>query len=739
MAYSKPAKKYQDELKQLKDYVRISHEASDSNNRRFNHFKKFVYQSTLNSSDRAALKLREMPQLEFNICEAVVSKFLGEFAKYEPSIMVSASDEGENSAKMAEFVEGHLRAIFYESAQDNTQYNTMKDCLFGFGLNKVYEDWSSPMSLDRVVKWDYIQDPTMTGYDPLAKKGDKSDGRWFFCLYPKTEEDLIEMGVDTSKITFSRNVEGFSWSYTTSRQERVGLVCEFYKQVRKKVKIVKLSTGKTILQDDYNKLLEDWDQAIIEKRTIAQAPTIVDYKMDYVVSISRYVFVESEVLEYRMTDLEKFPYINFDGNSELVKDSSNNVGLMTRPYVYNLIGTQRMKDAAGNMIVNEVENQVMHKFKIAKESIIPEYSDSLSTYQIPNMIVYAAYDEQDPNKPLPPPMEVSRVPMPPEIFQIFMATDQVAQSIMGVYDGMNKMQNNQLSGRAMEIGQMQTDTTSMPYIVRYLQGLQSVAISIVQLLPKVIKNERTLKVIDKEGNSKMVKVNGKDGLKLDYNPNELEVRVEPGVSFATQKAMALNQLMALAQANQGVAAFVAAKGLKVIFDNLDIRGVDALKIQAQQWMEEQEQQQKQAQAIQQQQMQMQMAMAQKQMSQPNPDDMKNQIAMAKLQSDTQQNQIDNHLRAMDMGLQAQELQDKRFETLSAAQQSHEENLVELAKTQTERLRTGIDLAIQHSDSQHSQKMDHFDMAHKAATLVQNQGQHEDQMSAAKSNNQDSTE
>src|ERR1700743_2746020 len=94
------AKKYQDELTKLKKMVRHSSDYFESNYKRFNDYRRFVFDSSLTDDDKMVLETLKKPQIEFNICEAYISRLRGEFSKQEPSIIVTAEDGANVSSEM---------------------------------------------------------------------------------------------------------------------------------------------------------------------------------------------------------------------------------------------------------------------------------------------------------------------------------------------------------------------------------------------------------------------------------------------------------------------------------------------------------------------------------------------------------------------------------------------------------------------------------------------------------------
>src|ERR1700678_2011740 len=88
-----PAQRYQNDLARIKELIKKTHDGFKPNYDRFNEFRRFVFDSTLTPEETTLLMTMGKPQLEFNVCEAYISRLLGEFSKQEPDIMVSADDQ----------------------------------------------------------------------------------------------------------------------------------------------------------------------------------------------------------------------------------------------------------------------------------------------------------------------------------------------------------------------------------------------------------------------------------------------------------------------------------------------------------------------------------------------------------------------------------------------------------------------------------------------------------------------
>ncbi len=84
---------------------------------------------------------------------------------------------------------------------------------------------------------------------------------------------------------------------------------------------------------------------------------------------------------------------------------------------------------------------------------------------------------------------------------------------------------------------------------------------------------------------------------MNYDAMSLDVKVEAGVNFAVQKQISLETIIQLMQTSESFAAFINTKGLGILLDNIDIRGIEGLRQAASEFMQETEQKQQQAQQM----------------------------------------------------------------------------------------------------------------------------------------------
>lgn len=691
------SKKHQDRLPDIKKKIEEAEEYFRPNVRRYDKFTKFVFKSSMTDDEAAGLSSTGKPAIEFNILEALISRLRGEFAKQEPNLSVRASDGVPISmltpdfTEMMSLIEAHLKCIFFDGTNDMFDYNVYSDLLAGgFSVAKVYTEYVNEKSFEQNIYIDRVFDPTLTFFDPLARKSHKGDGRFCGELYPMTIDDFKDkFGEElASEMKFSKDLAGFNWSFQ-NESEKVVLVADYYEKKKRKETIYRLSSGQSVTKRQYEKEMQEWD-------LIQQPPVVLSERKTEFEYICRYRICENRVLDYVETDYRYFPLVFIDGNSVYLRESGS-YRQLTRPYVYHAEGIQKLKNFAGQSLANELENTIQHKFIVPIEAVPEDYQSAYQNVQKADVLMYNHFMDGNPGTPLPPPREVQRTPIPPEITNTFRMTDEMTQMILGSYDSQQGVQSGQLSGVALARGAIQSNNASVPYIVGYIKGLNRIAQIIVDLIPKYYRTPRTLPVKTPDGKRSFVYINDnpKNSIYMNYDPDTLQVKVEAGVNFSMQKEMALQTIVNLSQASPSFAQFFNEEGLPILLDNIDIRGVDQLKQKANAWMQKQSQaaQQQQQMAQQQQQMEMQqqamnMAMMQKEAQAPAQ-------TVVEMQA-VEQNTAIEQAR---ISVKAQEAETKLIEVIAKIDNEKAKSELNAAKVTAEQTRSAIDAAINISKHQ----------------------------------------
>lgn len=695
------ARKHTSQLDKIKQSVEQAYTYFRPNYERYHEFKRFVYKTTLTADDISVLASLGRPQIEFNMTEAYISRLRGEFSRMQPGFVVKAQDGVENiDPRLLSFLEAHFRAILMDSDNDGFSYDVYTDLLVGgFSVVEVYTDYLSEMSMDQRIFTDRVFDPTLCGFDPLARKSHKGDGNFCFQLFPKeADEVVLEYGSDAVKnLRFSRSFSGFNWSYRAAKKDVV-LICDYYKKEYKREKITKLSNGRVVSLKHYEQLVQMWNDAgYIEQPPIP----IGKIRETTLEEISRYRLSGCNLIDVTKTNYKMLPLVFFDGNSAVLRDNNDSTAeQMTRPYIYNVKDAQRLKNYAGQSLANELENTVEHKFVASVESIPEDYIDAYINVQKPGTLLYNAFLDGDPNVPLPPPREVVRTPIPPQISETFQMADTLFQGILGSYDAALGIQNNELSGVAIMQGAMHSNAAAMPYTVGFMKGLNRVCQIILDLIPKYYVTPRSLPIVQPDGKRSYQVVNKIGNPFMNYDPMSLEVKVEAGVNFAVQKQISLETIIQLMQTSESFANFINTKGLGILLDNIEIRGIEGLRQSAAQYMQEVAQKQAQME-------QMQMQAAQEQIDPKQVMAMQAQAEVLKVQQRDKEAELNAQVQltkiASDDAIKNKQADIDFLEVMSKIENADLDSTIKQEKVDAENARTAVEMALNVSKHHHEVK------------------------------------
>lgn len=594
--------KHTSRLGELKDMVETSWEYFNHNSKRFNEFMRFVFDTSLSNADKTKLGTLNKPTLEFNVLESIINNRRGEFSMHQPTISVHASDGvplerfTPDYLKMIEVLESYLRNMISGPDKDNLGNKIMIDTLGGgYSVVEIFTDYINELSFDQQITCRRVFDPTLTGFDPLARESHKGDGRYAFQLFPISKKEFIDtFGKEhIQDMKFSRGIGSFNWSYENKQQDIV-VICELFEKVQKKTKIVKLSNGHVVVKKHYDELLVEWEK----RGFIEQPPIIIEERMTHLEHIERYRFCETAVLKHDETDYKFLPLIFIDGNSVDIKNADTNAACqMTRPYVYHAKGIQQLKNFSGQTVGAEIENLVQHKFIVSVEAIPDDYQEAYKNVQQADVLMYNSFYKGDTNVPLAPPREVQRTPTPPLVESTFLGSDRVTQAILGNYDSTLGANEKNISGVAIANGAIHTNAASTPYLINYIEGLNRIAQVALDLIPKYYVTPRTLPIRKADGKRDYQVINNpqdQSSVSIHYQPHELNVTVQAGVNSSIAKQVALDQIIKMMQVSPLFAQFINTQGLEILLDNLDIRGIDIMKAQSVQFMEMMKKQQAEA-------------------------------------------------------------------------------------------------------------------------------------------------
>lgn len=626
-------------LATIKKDIQTSYKWFEPNYKRYREFYILVFKTALSDAEKDNLNLIGKPPIEFPVLEAYVSRLRGEFSKQQPQIDVHAAEGlalghvDEDYLKLLKVIQAHLNEVFFEANNDNFTYDIYSDTLAGgFSVAKVFTDYVNENSFMQNIRIERVKNPTLCGFDPLATKSHKGDGRYCFELYPMTQEEFAaEFGEDRAKtFNFTRSVGSFNWTYT-NQSIKVVLVADYYTKVEKITTLVRIAPNalgweETMTEAEYNKKVKAHEG-------IEQVPAILERRRTTKTTIDRYRVCQNEVLDHVETSYPMLPLVFFDGNSIPIQNvQGGQMEQMCRPFVYNAKGSQRLMNFAGQTIGQELEDMPRNTYMLPVGAIPKQNIKQWTNPQIAGVLPYHQYDLDKPENRYDPPQVVQRIPTPPLVQETFVGSQNIIQQVLGSYDATLGINDKQISGVAIQQGAMQSNAAAIPYLVSYTKGLQRCAEIIIHLMPLFYKTPRSIPVRLPNGkrdyqviNAAYPKVNKQqemlqkaqemglggmqnqieeeddneteemeNAIEFNYDPKSINVRVEPGVNAHVQKQVSFELLTRAMDVSPTLAEFFNRQGLPVILESLDLPGIEALKDMVEQFQAQMEKERQEA-------------------------------------------------------------------------------------------------------------------------------------------------
>jgi hypothetical protein len=230
---------------------------------------------------------------------------------------------------------------------------------------------------------------------------------------------------------------------------------------------------------------------------------------------------------------------------------------------------------------------------------------------------------------------------------------------------------------------------------------------ILDLIPKYYVTPRSLPIVHPDGKRSYQTINVQGNPFMDYDPLSLEVKVEAGVNFAVQKQISLETIIQLMQTSESFAAFINTKGLGILLDNIEIRGIEGLRQAAAQFMEETAQKQAQMEQMAQQQAAQQIDPKQVMAMQAQAEMMK---VKQKDEASQRQTQVDLIKISTDDAVKNKQADIDFLKVMAEIQGAGVDQALKQEKLDAENARTAVEMSV--NVSKHHHEVEHADRTHE---------------------------
>lgn len=483
------------------------------------------------------------PCLVINKLPAFTNQVIGDIRRNEPSIKIKPVDS-KADPEVAEIMTGLIKNIEMQSEAE-IAYDTAAESAVrcGIGAFRIGTDYAADDSFDQDIKFYRIKNPFTIYWDPAAQNFDKSDARYCFITEKIPRDEFQRLYPNASLIQFEGGKDrNILWGNDKSIR-----VAEYFKRVDDK-KILYMIRNKLTGEEQvtengpYN---TNWEE--VRKREV-ESQKVVWYKA-----------TQHEILEGPQDWPGKhIPICMVYGEEVNIENKT----------VYN------------GMIRNARDPQRLYNYSRSSGaeiiSLAPKAPYLVTMRQIANYqkiwdqahkrnYPYLPYDADHEN-PQAIPKRAEPVGVNTGIQAEIMTADQELHDTTGLQQASLGKKSNEKSGKAILARQREGDIGNFTYYDNLGRALKYAGKILVDLIPRIYDTARVVRIINPDGQDKMVQINqpfmeeGPNGAVekiFDLTMGKYDVVVSIGPSYTTQRDEAAENMMAFINAVPNAGPLIA--------------------------------------------------------------------------------------------------------------------------------------------------------------------------------------
>lgn len=532
-----------------KDYERWTN-SWKANKDTFDEYMQFVMGNQWLDDEAKVFETYKKIPLTFNKIAPIINHLLGEQRQNTPSLQC-VPDESVDE-KTAEVREALVKDISL-SSDAKVVYQTAFQCALigGYGAFYVDTEYENETSFNQVIRLRAGYIPTMFFWDPSAKNPCKTDGSYagykvrmsrqkFRSLYGKK----IEKGITPDNLD----------SGTFYNDDDSITVFHYYERKCKTVKLYLLSNGRTVDEDEFDKLER---VQVGEEELLINNGMIVSVENDRLsprYKVKHHVYAGEYELEVSDFPSQQLPIIFVDQNSFFDKNNSQ----VIRPFIKDTKDAQRYINFIGTQSAYLLKIGRYDQFLVSKDNVRSE--DTAAIWRDPiNVQGGLRFDETTsgfiPQQLKPPELSASLVNQ-------YERALQDIQTSTGVYNAQLGNQGNEVSGAAIDA---RTRRGSYSTYVPFDSLNRTIACCgqvINEMIPSVYDTNRKMMIEMKDKGMSNVEINKPTDefggqVENDMTTGNYSIRLVPGPSWEGQKQEALDSIKEVLQANPQMFQLVA--------------------------------------------------------------------------------------------------------------------------------------------------------------------------------------
>jgi len=534
----------------------------------------FVLRDQWTAVERSEFTRLFKPAMTFNKLYDATKKIAGEQRKNKPDLIVR-SLTGKATQEQINLRSDLVRTISYQSQNDLVYQTAFKSALMlGFGAFHVLIDYESPMSFNKIIRYDIIPDPTMCAWDPTAMKPHKGDGNFCSRRFIFTRDEFFAtFPYVTNPVSYVDPYMLLDFQWQT--RDTIVVCDEFVKEWFPLI-IYQLSNGETVTEDEWkvrSKKFEDNREfvkgSIVGEIVAREIPVIIGERQTQDYRIMHYRMIRDRIIDFSEWPSRQLPIPFVDGDSYYIEGRQ-----YTKSFIHEARDAQKLLNYSRSELAAELKNRRREQWIGTSDNILGYEQD----WRNPELQMGILRAKPDPKTgQMPQKMPASDVPQ--GLFVTAQSTTQDIQEIMGFSES-EALQGRDVSGKARRERKLEGSMSAYVFFDNLNQAIEQGGRIVNDLLPYIIGElPRHMVISKKDGKTESIVLNKKEGegdqavVKNKIEGGEFDVEISTGPSFAVQKDIALEFFQQTIANNPQVFNLIA----DLWAGNLDIQQMDQVK------------------------------------------------------------------------------------------------------------------------------------------------------------------
>lgn len=525
-------------------------------------------------------QFEKYPKFEINKVATELNRIISEYRNNRITVKFRPGDR-EASEELANKLNGLFRADYEETDGGEACDNAFDDAATGgfgcFRLTSMLVNEYDPMDERQRIAIEPVYDPSRSvWFDPDAKKYDKSDALWAFCMYSLSPEKYeAEYGktppssLDTTTIT--------SWEYDWFAPEVV-YIAKYYEVRKESVDVISYQqpiTGEIATYDSDQ--IEDIEDELADAGFIEVARRSVKRRRVYVSVVDGENFLEKP----RRIPGEHIPLIPVYGKRWFIDDIERVEG-----HIAKAMDPQRLYNLQVSMLADSAAQDPGQVPIFDPEQVrgLEKHWENRNKTRPAYLVARPPRDKSgNPTGPAAPGSFTPAPQLSPAIATMLQLTSSDIQEVTGGSQAMQQMPSN-ISQDTVNNLMNRSDMASFIYLDNMAKSLKRAGEVWLSMAREVYGSDREVRVVNEDGTDDIALMNaqivdrqtGNVVALNDLSTGRYDVTVDVGPSYTARRdatVSALTQVLQSMLPQDPMRPVIQG----IILDNLDGEGMDDFK------------------------------------------------------------------------------------------------------------------------------------------------------------------